>query len=165
MCCCYYASLRPVLTDGICSIQRGFTPKRNFIDNVVDLDACARVAAIQNDQFLPLLASFDYASAFPSLAQEFMIAVFEHNGMPIGLINFAKGIYFIVYAFLAASQGGYFLFLIIRGVIQGCPLAGAFFCMAADPTIYSIQHSLEPDGVGRACADDLGVVLFDIIAL
>eukprot|EP00959_Pyramimonas_sp_CCMP1952_P103468 2163805-Pyramimonas_sp.AAC.1 len=48
--------------------QRGFIRRRNFLDNIVDLDLYARSASIMSavSPQAPSLIAFDFAQAFPS---------------------------------------------------------------------------------------------------
>eukprot|EP00959_Pyramimonas_sp_CCMP1952_P243679 5093574-Pyramimonas_sp.AAC.1 len=50
------------------------------------------------------------------------------------------------------------------GVLQGCPLSGSLYVIASNPFLLDLEHCLVARGrllgVVRACADDLGAVLF-----
>ena len=56
-----------------------------------------------------------------------------------------------------------FLFAIIAGIIQGCPLAGTTFALDADPFLEHFRRIIYYTGKGivRACADDIGMALKD----
>eukprot|EP00959_Pyramimonas_sp_CCMP1952_P348177 7292876-Pyramimonas_sp.AAC.1 len=64
-------SLRKVVEEVVPSSQRGFVVGRNFGYNVTELDGIGRLAAAhpRSDLCDPLLISFDYGQAFPSLSQ------------------------------------------------------------------------------------------------
>ena len=51
------------------------------------------------------------------------------------------------------------MFLIESGVIQGCPLSGTLFALAADPLLRAIHFLLQPEEICRAFADDIAVAL------
>lgn len=88
-------AISPVVQASANKIQRGFVSGRQLVQNVVDLDYAGRAGALrygasrQGYAFdsdlslskdgcigrLPLLALFDFASAFPSVAHAWMRAV------------------------------------------------------------------------------------------
>eukprot|EP00959_Pyramimonas_sp_CCMP1952_P171175 3576749-Pyramimonas_sp.AAC.1 len=51
------------------------------------------------------------------------------------------------------------------GVLQGCPPSGTLRVITASPFLLDLDRSLStpsaPAGIPRACADDLGVVMFE----
>jgi hypothetical protein len=79
-------------------LQNGFIHGRNFLNNIVDLDSHARVFSMQKDLNVPIMLFTDFGSAFPSLIHEWLFIVLKASGMPDGLVNFFKGIYFIALA-------------------------------------------------------------------
>lgn len=88
-------------------------------------------------------------------------------------------------AFSSAGQRLTMLFWILRGVIQGCPLSGCLFAIAADPQLRALHSVVSPavpvpngvragdkttptcipKGILCACADDIGGVLAHIRTL
>eukprot|EP00959_Pyramimonas_sp_CCMP1952_P397664 8332648-Pyramimonas_sp.AAC.1 len=61
--------MRPVATSTGAPCQNGFVKGRNFLNNVLSLDAEARRASIrahERPHETPSLMTFDYAQAFPS---------------------------------------------------------------------------------------------------
>ena len=114
----------------------------------------------------PLLALFDFGAAFPSLYHAWLLACLDHAGLPLGALNICIAAYTIVQAFArTVSNPNMLLFLIMRGVLQGCPFSGTIFVIALDPFLCLFELALqdpgggEPLGILRACADDLGVSL------
>ena len=53
------------------------------------------------------------------------------------------------------------------GVLQGCPLSGTFFAIAAEPFLRHMRHEIQDEGGGivRACADDIGMAIVAIKTL
>ena len=51
-----------------------------------------------------------------------------------------------------------FLFMIVSGVLQGCPLSGTLFVLVIDPLLWSFKRKLSSTVV-RTCADDIGMAL------
>ena len=71
-------------------------------------------------------------------------------------------IYFVVSAFgRVASSPSRFLFFILSGIIQGCPLAGTCFAICMDTFLEKFGNTIDNLGRGivRACADDIGAAL------
>eukprot|EP00973_Karenia_brevis_P000257 35972-Karenia_brevis.AAC.1 len=63
--------------------QRGFVKNRNYVENALDLDLLSRIYALQNMTCItPILALWDIAAAFPSLALQDMFMVLKHLSMP-----------------------------------------------------------------------------------
>ena len=64
-------------------------------------------------------------------------------------------------AYMNLPAGVEWLFTIISGVLQGCPLSGTLFVIGIDPLLYAFEQHIHTPGLGcvRACADDIGVSL------
>ena len=85
----------------------------------------------------------------------------EEGGFPSGWINIIKTMYTLVRSFARCDADLYFLFWVMSGVLQGCPLSGMIFAFAIDPLLRKIAAEVDGCGVGstRACADDVGGAL------
>ena len=82
--------------------QRGFVPGRNFLNNIVDLDSASRIYSnyamgrgfsAVNIALIPILALFDFATAFPSVIHDWIFINLEHRKFPAWFIRFIKAIY------------------------------------------------------------------------
>jgi len=223
--------IKPVVEEAACKVQNGFTRGRQFLNNVVDLDAAARKdvhnfngdvsdglfqtvandavattgppgykSTVANDavatpgyksdrerfcsqgvgytshpyfndtlqlahrdllNHMPLLLLFDYAAAFPSVSHAWIRLVLQFIRFPSGLFSVVCGLYHKNQAFLGTPDGIVFMFLVLSGVLQGCPLSGSLFVIVIDPLLHMFKVHLEDTGLGvpRACADDVGVAL------
>ena len=94
---------KKTISASTCHLQRGFVLGRQLVGNVMDLDTCARIcgmdalAPIAKVKFIcPLLALFDFAAAFPSVAHEWLFAVLAARGCPDGFINVVRAMYPLV---------------------------------------------------------------------
>ena len=154
--------LREPLAKGACPLQRGFISRRVPALNVIELDAAARQHAF-NGKDLPGLVLFDFAAAFPSVAWCWMFAALRAAAIPESLLLLIKGMYEDVTAGTSASDED-FLFFILSGVLQGCPLSGSIFCVCIDPMLWAIKEQLVDTGLARvaACADDIGAAISSI---
>eukprot|EP00973_Karenia_brevis_P049631 6889042-Karenia_brevis.AAC.1 len=93
--------IMPVICKFAHVFQNGFISGRNFVENVLFLDAAARVAALDQDVMISAaMCLFDFFSAFPSVAHEYIFKVCARYGMPSGILRAVRG-----------------------GVIQGDPIA------------------------------------------
>ena len=110
--------------------------QRRQLDNVVELDALARSFFVDFCQCpttlsvpsaVPVLAFFDYATAFSSIAHQWLMAVLFIMGVPDGLLDFIKSIYFLNSTSVRFGEACVFLAWIFSGVLQGCPLSGSLF--------------------------------------
>jgi hypothetical protein len=151
-------------------LQRGFISKRNFLDNIVDLDSHARVFASRwsgVDALAPILFFTDFGAAFPSVIHKWLVIVLKFSNLPIGLISFIKAIHDSVTAIGRSGTSVVVLFLILSGVIQGCPLASFCFVVAFDPFLNLFDDLIVKKDLGiiRACADDVGGALVSLAQL
>ena len=142
-------------------LQRGFVQMRNFLDNIVDLDAHSRLYSMRTDCFMPICLFTDFGAAFPSLNHKWLFIALKASNLPAGLICFIEGIFASVIAVGRANLESVILFLIRSGVIQGCPLASFCFVLAFDPFLNLFDRIVEEKkhGAVRACADDVGFAL------
>jgi hypothetical protein len=179
--------VHPVVRATACSIQRGFIQGRQLVQNVLDLDFSARrdsllFSAQKNHKLgffadlsiskvgvlntLPVLLLFDFAAAFPSVKHAWMFYLLETIRMPLGLKNAVKKLYEANQGYMDCEGEDYWLFEVMSGVLQGCPLSGSLFVICIDPLLYLFQKHIESPGLGsvRACADDIGVSLRSLIS-
>ena len=110
---------------------------------------------------IPIGLLFDFASAFPSVRQAWLMLVLTVLKVPQGILNFIGSLYRGNQAYLRTGGFELFLFEVISGVLQGCPLSGSLFVMLMDPLLFSFQHFVVSQGLGNvyACADDIGMSL------
>ena len=150
---------RGPLTRGACPLQRGFVPGRQLLANVVDLDAYGRahgMASVAGDP--AVMAFWDFAAAFPSLAHQWLMLVAAACGLPAGMLLLLESMYAVNLAYGAVGASLRFLFAVWAGVLQGCPWSGFLFAISLDPFLWWISSVLHASdcGVVRACADDIG---------
>ena len=112
-------------------------------------------------------AMFDFATAFPSVAHDWLFLVLRACSAPSWFINFIECLYFVNHTFQMSSYGKQFLFNICCGVLQGCPASATLFILCVDPFLHHFELSLVPKDKGmiRACADDIGAALSDFRVL
>ena len=114
-----------------------------------------------------MLSMFDFGAAFPSLLHALLFAVLKAAQLPLGAFNVISSMYVLVVAFARAGcdAASEFLFVIMRGVLQGCPLSGSLFVIDLNPLLDMFVGALagpegdEPVGIIRVCADDIGAPL------
>ena len=114
--------------------------------------------------FIPVVLLFDFAAAFPSVAHAWMFCVLKHIRIPKGLLVAIKLLYEDNQAFMACGDQLLWLYLIVSGVLQGCPLSGSLFVVTIDPLLALFKKKLEDTGLGRVrtCADDIGIALREL---
>jgi len=174
-------AISPVVAKTASRLQRGFVEGRVLTQNPVDLDSESRRLSfefyrnrdpreywseIQMAQLglvnaLPLIVLFDFAAAFPSVAHAWLRAVLVAIKVPTGLLNVFDGLYHTNTAFWNIDGQTRFLFHILSGVLQGCPLSGSLFVIAIDPLLFQFRRQVMDPLLGqvRACADDIGAAL------
>jgi len=149
--------------------QNGFVAGRNFLNNILDLDSAARIFSMvyesecdnNNPSNIPILGAFDYEAAFPSVIHGWIWLVLRYRKLPNDYINLFKGIYHKASATFSHGQLKFTLIAFLSGVLQGCPGSAFLFNNGLDPFLYLMYNKLREAnrGIGRACADDIGVCL------
>ncbi len=180
--CINHASIHTV-AQGTHHSQRGFVPGRQLLQNVVDLDYHARHVGLMvhghNAAAVPtigldsplfrlaLLAFFDFATAFPSVAHAWLFLVVQFSNPPKWFHNFIKVLYSINSTYSMDVEGKHFMFYIWSGVLQGCPLSATLFLMCINPFLIHFESSLNrvDGGIVRACADDIGASISRLVHL
>ena len=159
---------RDVIQHSASPLQRGFVPTRQLLENVIDLDAYGREYAVANPRSIPKLAFWDFATAVPSVAHAWMCLVLNFAGMPTNMVPLViECMYYCNCAFAVMGSTVEILFVILAGVLQGCPLSGILFVMCIDPLL----NKFNPEVVAtkrapvRACAGDIGASLTSIAIL
>ncbi|CAK0837872.1 unnamed protein product, partial [Prorocentrum cordatum] len=124
------------------SSQRGFVKGRNFLENAWRLDAQARVAALDSPEALarrrPCLVSFDVAAAFPSLEWAWLFPARSQFGIPDSCIQLIRALYDGQHCWARIGARSFYMCLVLTGVAQG------------------------RDAELGVCADDMGIVMWDI---
>ena len=174
-------NMQPAIRSGAHTTQRGFIGGRQLTQNVVDLDFSAReqaiftssqssavnLASIPEECRIAILAFFDFATAFPSVAHAYLALVIVFSNAPPWIENFVRNLYAFNHTFQMTASGMNFLYSIWSGVLQGCPLSATLFVMCINPFLIHFERSLVPHNLGivRVCADDIGAALFDFRTL
>ena len=152
-------TVRSAISSRLCSIQRGFKRGAQLIENILDVDTSARISGLPAHQHLtPLLILFDFLAAFPSVSHDWLAKVLKMTITVCGLVDFVKALYHCPLIVTASGDIGY---LVLRGILQGCPLSGLLFAIAIDP-ILRMGHAridVKLGGTLRACADDIAAVV------
>ena len=152
--------------------QNGFVRGRQLPQNPVDLDRSARVDAFrcQCDRratafecmipthSIPKLACFlllDFATAFASVAHQWLFSVLEAVAMPHGFVSIIRNRYLPTTLFIMQEGSAYPLFRLEGCVMRGCPLSEVLFLLAIDPLLWLLAKAIVAPGFGRACSDNI----------
>ncbi|CAK0841609.1 unnamed protein product [Prorocentrum cordatum] len=125
--------------------------ERDMVENVVRAEAWGVEKYMTASSDAALLLT-DFASAFPSLAQEWLFFVLEAMGIPSPLVHFFRMMYSDSTAILSLRGRRHGLIRIASGVKQGCPASMFLFVLAVNPLLAWIRASL-----GSALGLSLGV--------
>ena len=151
--------------------QNGFCPGRNYINNLVDIDASARIFSSKFEaadprikslaKNFPCISSNDFGAAFPSVSHEWLWTVPAHRCMPPRFIAFFKAIYTKASSVVHHNGMLITIILFLSGVLQGCPASAMLFDLALDPFLAMFERVLQFGRLGlvRACADDIAFSL------
>ena len=165
-------AIKPVLVDGICDFQRGSIPRRQIINNIVEIES-ARIPhsllAVLSDSLsgglCSLLRLLDFMAAFPSVARQWIMMCLSASGAPQYFSNIASGLYANLRAFVRAPSGFKLALYIISGILHGCHLSGSIVAIAIEPLLLAIRKvtdDLNPEGrrgITRACADYVAIAI------
>ena len=144
------------LAEWILPRQQGFLRGRSILTNLLQLDTASMITSLsQPDGACVLL---DFASAFPSISQEFLFATLKHIGLPQNALNLLASLY--DNSFCEVKQGSTSApgFLLEAGVRQGCPLSPLLYATVAEVLLDAIEHRC-PNTLTRCYADDTALVL------
>ena len=98
--------LKRTMARSACALQRGFIPGRQLLENVLNLDTHARAQGMRDGGCrIPILAFWDYAAAFPSVAHAWLFRALASAGAPDGLLSLARGMYNSNWVFLLRREG------------------------------------------------------------
>ena len=111
----------------------------------------------------PVLAFYDFAAAFPSVAHKWILAVLRARSFPTWFIAFVECLYFRNTAYTPHNGTLLFCFIFQSGVLQGCPASAFLFNLSLDPFLCAFEKALgcgsSKRGLMRCCADDIGAAL------
>ncbi|CAK0895035.1 unnamed protein product, partial [Prorocentrum cordatum] len=162
----------PIATSSTSPEQKGFTAGRRFVDHIPYLDAECRREGLLPDAATrrPMFLSSDFRQAFPSLFREVIEKVLPRFGVPLGFRNVVAALYSNCLAFSSFRAEGTSaelepLFALLCGIMQGCPLSGTVWCLAMDAPIRALLAAIAEHGFLTACADDLGMLIKNAVAL
>ena len=117
---------------------------------------------VQEDDGATIL--LDFAAAFPSVSHRWLFAVLNHIGLPRGFIAFVAVIYCENEAKYGSGKAALTLFVIVAGILQGCPGSGSFFVLALEPFLWKFDCILKAQdrrrvGVAGPAVGGLGATL------
>ncbi|CAK0791588.1 unnamed protein product, partial [Prorocentrum cordatum] len=141
----------------------------NFGANILERDTVSRVYSDvpPAESNVPVLVALDYGAAFPSLSLEFMCAVRKEIQVPRASLSITDQLYLELEAFAMARNAPTHAWRVTSGIVQGCSLSGPLYAAATAPLLVDLQRQLEAPrkGIARACADDIGTAIRDILSL
>ena len=102
----------------------------------------------------------DFAAAFPSISQEFMMRTLESIGLPQTAMNLLRQLYSCSQCSIASGGAMFPGFALEAGVRQGCPLSPLIYATVAEILMDKIEQEC-PQTMVRAYADDTALTLRD----
>ena len=138
--------------------QQGFLSNRSIIRNLLQLDTASMITSLTQPAGACIL--LDFASAFPSVSQEFLFDVLRHIGLPQTSLNLLTSLY--SNSLCEVKQGNTSTpgFLFEAGVRQGCPLSPLLYATVAEVLLDKIEQQC-PGTLTRCYADDTALVAND----
>ena len=160
--CAMRAVLDGAVADWAHPSQRGFLRGRNMVQNVIDVERAGVIAGIQpNNRAATFL--FDFKAAFPSLSRAFIFRTLETVGIPPHIVAAIQALYSNNDHVLKIQGQCYPAFRAAAGVRQGCPLSSIIFVIATDSITRYLEANLGPTDCLRAYADDIAILLHDVV--
>ena len=136
--------------------QQGFLPQRSMLKNVLDIDYAAMVTAFSHTS--RVLVLFDFASAFPSMSQDYMFNMLTALCIPQNAFNMVQALYDNSRCTVQSNGTQVDGFKMTAGVRQGCPLSPLLYAICAELLIERIRLEI-PSAAIRAYADDTAVLI------
>ena len=149
----------PLLNPWVSPQQQGFLRQRSILKNVLDIDFASMTTALTNNK--GALVLFDFASAFPSMSQEYMFELLTSLGVPPNALNMIRALYHNNKCTIQTNGVQIDGFNMSTGVRQGCPLSPLLYAICAEILIERIRMEI-PSAIVRAYADDTAVLLQDL---
>ncbi len=140
--------------------QRGLIRGRQLLDNVVLMDAYARLLSMMGFSGSALLFT-DFAAAFPSVAWSYIFIVLEVCRAPPFFITALRKFYRDLRHTLRYAGISRHALFILTGVRQGCPMSGSIFAIVIEPLLRLLSRNLLSTSLCCAFADDIGIAITD----
>ena len=125
----------------------------------MDIEEASVLAALQEDEAAVFL--FDFAAAFPSVSQDYLLRALEHIGLPAHALHAVRALYDNNRCRFASGGQLWGGFQQEAGIRQGCPLSPLFFAAIMDPFLRLLQRKL-PGELICAYADETAAVGRDV---
>ena len=139
--------------------QRGFLPGRSMLANVVDLEHYSMMCSLLHKR--PAAFLFDFAAAFPSLSQDFLLDMLKLLPIPRHVARLARSFY-VGHRGCPTLEGQHGdMFELSAGIRQGCPLSPLLFVVVVDGLLRCMQRE-SPDTYARMYADDTAIVVQNV---
>ena len=138
--------------------QQGFLPGRSLLSNLIDVEHDCMITSLQSEAGACIL--LDFARAFPSISQEFMIEILQYIGLPDYVLNTVKCFYDNSYCIVRQGVSIANGFQLRSGVRQGCPLSPLLYATIAEILLAKTTHD-SPNTYVKAYADDTALVLWN----
>ena len=136
--------------------QQGFLEGRSIIKDLVEVENAMILRSLDSADSAAVF--LDFAAAFPSISQEYVMQVLQHIGMPTNALNAFRMLYDTSSCRIALKGATFDGFLMTSGVRQGCPLSPLIYAVIAEALLEKIE--LEAPGTFvRAYADDTALVM------
>ena len=144
------------LTEWIRPRQQGFLSGRSILNNLIQLDTASMITSLTQPDGACIL--LDFASAFPSISQEFLFSTLQHIGLPHNALNLLHSLYSNSYCEVKQGATSCPGFALETGVRQGCPLSPLLYATVAEVLLDAIEHRC-PKTLALCYADDTALVL------
>ena len=121
--------------------QQGFLKGRSILRNLVDVENAMMLRSVQD---LDSVAVFlDFAAAFPSVSQEFIMECLQHMVVPRSIVEAFRCIYDQNKCRIAIKGELHAGFGMTSGVRQGCPLSPLVYALVAEVLMDRLEDEVE----------------------
>jgi len=138
--------------------QQGFLKGRSLIKDLLEVESAMILRSVDDPDAAAVF--LDFASAFPSISQEYIMESLARAGIPTEMINAFGALYYENKCNVSVKGGVFGGFSMHSGVRQGCPLSPLVYALVAEDLLDMIDD-LIPGWFARAYADDTALVLQD----
>ena len=126
-----------ILDNWVLPRQQGFIRGRSILKNLFEVDTASMHTPLMQDNGACVL--LDFASAFPSISQAYMMEVLSSIGVPSSALNFIASLYDESYCRIQLNGSMGDAFYLKAGVRQGCPLSPLLYSVIAEVLLDNIE--------------------------
>lgn len=135
--------IKPTLTQVAHHAQQGLIRGRHDLSSVATLDTLARRYPVTSAPRNPCIVCVDFGAVSPSTMHQWLCMAITAPHFPLPFLHSLQGIFFGAIALDRSGASGAFVYVLLSGAMQGCPLADACIAIAFDPGLHLLHGTTD----------------------